>query len=654
MSDTNEIYAYRFPEDDFYTSIFSDKLIHAKVFTDIKTLLDKSIKENDVIFIYFPVFEDNIVDLLDILKRKHKKNPIVAIGERYSQAYLEGIFEHHYFSYIQLPSSREKIIETLLKAKTKDTIHKPNIDLEIELNNAQKKLIVLNNVAIALTTQKNIGHLLNFILTKTRHLLKADAGSLYLKEGEKNLRFVFTQNISTNWSGEKDILLEINEKSISGFTAKTGHTLNILDVYFVPSTFPFSFNQDFDKSTGYRTKSMITAPMYNKNGEIVGVIQLMNKRKDYENCKKGIKLEEENIIPFNNEDVDLLNNFASQAAVALENARLLYDLRRTFEGFVKASNVAIESKDPCTQGHSERVAELTVALAKTINDIHEGTFANLYFNEKELLQIRYASLLHDFGKVSVRDEVLTKSKKLFPYELDNLIDRYKYIKKSIEADFYKECFDYISKNGYENFLSVKQEMEDNFNKQTKEIEDVVNMLIKSNEPKVLEEGCSDKISELAKSEYTDRDGNKIAYLTEREAAALSIKRGSLTEKERLEIESHVKYSYNFLSTIPWGKELARVPEIAYAHHEKLNGKGYPMHSVGNDIPIESQMMGIADIFDALTAQDRPYKPAMPLKKTLDILSAEANNNALNKELVDIFEKYEVYKCLEKNSKIHQR
>ena len=646
MSNTSEIYAYRFPEEELYNSVLNDESIKSKRFDDIKTLADNTLKENDVIVLYFPAFEDNVVDLLEILKRKHKTNPIVAIGDNYSQEYLEAIFEHNYFTYIKLPATKEKIIESLLAAKSKDCVYKPKIDLETELIKAQKKIIVLNNVAIALTTQKNIGNLLNFILTKTRHLIKADAGSLYLKEGEKNLRFVFTQNISTNWTGEKDVLLEINDKSISGYTAKTGLSLNLLDVYYVPPTFPFNFNQDFDKSSGYRTKSMITAPMYNKNGEIVGVIQLMNKRKDYETSKKGVKLEEDQIIPFNNEDVDLVNNLASQAAVALENARLLYDLRRTFEGFVKASIVAIESKDPCTHGHSERVAELTVALAKKINDIREGTFAKLRFNEKELLQLRYASLLHDFGKVSVSDEVLTKSKKLYPYELDNLIARYKFIKKSIEADYYKNCYDYISQNGYEKFLSVKQEMENDFNKQIKEIENTVNTLIKSNEPTVLEEDSSNKISELAKSEYIDRDGNKTAYLTEREATALSVKRGSLTEQERLEIESHVKYSYNFLSKIPWGKDLARVPEIAYAHHEKLNGRGYPNHYVEKDIPIESQMMGITDIFDALTAQDRPYKPALPLKKALDILSKEAENNSLNKELVDIFEKYEVYKCLE--------
>ena len=158
--------------------------------------------------------------------------------------------------------------------------------------------------------------------------------------------------------------------------------------------------------------------------------------------------------------------------------------------------------------------------------------------------------------------------------------------------------------------------------------------------------CSTRIAELASKVYKDKNGNEIPYLTEREGSALSVKRGSLTEAERIEIESHVKHSYNFLSKIPWTKDLERVPEIAYNHHEKLNGRGYPNHKSEKEIPIESQMMGIADIFDALTAQDRPYKPALPLKKALDILRMNANNNDLNKDLVDLFESKEVYKCLE--------
>ena len=646
MSDTIEICGYGFPNTEEYNSILNDKSINAKIFPDIKLLLDESVNGDRILFIYLPAFENYIIDLMDILVRKHKKNPIVMVGQKHNQEYLEELFKHHYFTYIKLPCEKEKIIEALQKAKVKDCVHKPINDLEEELNRSKKELLALNNVAIALTTQKNIENLLNFILTKTRHLVKADASSLFLKEDQNHLRFVLSQNISTNFTVKENILLEINNNSISGYTAKTGHILNLLDVYSIPELFPFSFNKDYDEANNYRTKSMITAPMYNNNNEIVGVIQLINKRKDYKSNIKGKKLEEDQIIPFNNEDVDLINNLASQAAVALENARLVQDLRSTFDGFVKASVVAIEAKDPCTHGHSERVAKLTVALAKTINDIHEGTFEKLHFNDKELLQIKYAALLHDFGKVSISDEILTKSKKLFPYELENLVSRYESIKKSIAADYYKECFDYITKNGYDNFLLVKEEKEANFNKKLKEINDTINMLIKADEPTVLEESSSEKINELAHSEYTDSEGKKIPYLTEREANALSVKRGSLTNIERQEIESHVKYSYDFLSQIPWAKDLARVPEIAYAHHEKLNGRGYPNHSVERDIPIESQMIGIIDIFDALTAQDRPYKPAVPLKKALDILCMDADNNGLNKELVDIFIKYEVYKCLD--------
>ncbi len=646
MSDSITIYGYGFPNTEKYNSILNDKSINAKIFPDIRQLLDESINNDGILFIYLPAFESYVVDLMDILVRKHKKNPIVMIGEKYSQEYLEILFKHHYFTYIKLPTDKEKIIETLQKAKLKDCVHKPNNDLEEELNKTKKELLTLNNLSIALTTQKNIEHLLSFILTKTRQLVKADAGYLFLKEDNNHLCLVLAQNISTNFTANENVLLEIDNNSISGYSAKSGQTLNLLDVYSIPESFPFNFNKDFDIANNYRSKSMISAPMYNNNNEIVGVIQLINKRKDYKNNKKMIKLEENQIIPFNNEDVDLVNNLASQAAVALENAKLVEDLRNTFDGFVKASIVAIEAKDPCTHGHSERVAKLTVALAKTINEIHEGKYAKLHFNEKELLQIKYASLLHDFGKVSINDEVLTKSKKLYSYEMNNLVSRYKSIKESIVADYYKECFDYITNNGYESFLSVKEEKENNLNNKLKEIEETINMLIKANEPTVLEESSSDKINELSHTVYKDRYGNEIPYLTEREATALSIKRGSLTNTERLEIESHVKHSYDFLSKIPWAKHLSRVPEIAYAHHEKLNGRGYPNHSVEQDIPIESQMIGITDIFDALTAQDRPYKPAVPLKKALDILCMDANSNGLNKELVDIFIKHEVYKCLD--------
>ena len=643
MSNTAKIYACGFPNEEPYSSIIKEQKII--VLTEQELLQETNINENDVLLLFCQEFETHIIDYLGILTKKLEKNPLVIIGKNYSQSYLENLFEQHPFTYIKLPATKEQIIEELIKAKENKCFYIPKPNPKDWLDKAKANLVAFHEVATALTAEKNIEKLLDLILTKTRHLAKADAGSLYLKEGDNHLRFVLTQNISSDWNGKKDVLLEIKENSISGYTAKTSKPFNLLDVYSIPESISVSYNKNFDMSSGYRTKSMITMAMYNNSGEVLGVIQLINKRKDYDQRIPGKKLDEDQIIPFNNNDVEFLDDLASLAAIALENARLYQEIRQMFEGFVKASVVAIEAKDPVTHGHSERVADLTVAMAQTINDMHEGPFADVKFSEKDMLQIRYASLLHDFGKVSVNEEVLTKSKKLFPYELENLKSRYKYIRKSIESDYRQECLDYIDKNGLEKYNAAKPEMDEAFQKRLQEIDDTINLLIKSNEPTVLEEGCSNRIAELSSSTYKDKEGNETPYLTERETTALSIKRGSLSESERLEIESHVKHSYEFLARIPWTKDLSRVPEIAYSHHEKLNGRGYPNHRVKDDIPIESQMMGITDIFDALTAQDRPYKPALPLKKALSILHMDADNNALNKDLVDLFEKEKIYSCL---------
>lgn len=645
MIDTATIYACGFPDEELYDDVIDDVRTKATVLTKDQLFALKDIDEHCVLYIYGTTFETYLIDFLNLIAKKLPKNPIVIVGENSSQSYLQNIFEHHSFTYITLPSDKEKIISALVDAQNGICTYIPKINYEKKLKEADDNNLALKEVGVALTAETNLEKLLDLILYKVRRSLKADAGSLYIKEGDNRIRFVFSQNISTDWSGKQNMLIDINDKSIAGYTALSKKPLNLLDVYSLPNTFPFTFNKSYDLATGYRNKSMLTVPMCNKEGDLLGVIQLINKRNDYEVKVTGKKLEEKHIIPFNNNDIELASAIASQAAITLENAKLYYDIKQMFEGFVKASNVAIEAKDPCTRGHSERVAELTVALAKAVNDSEEEPFKNIKFNDKELLQIKYAALLHDFGKVSVSDEVLTKSKKLYPYELENLKSRYKYIRKSIESDYYKECTDYIEKNGIEKYNNNKAYFEQTFKSRLNEIDETLNLLIKSNEPTVLEEGCSNKIAELATTSYKDRDGNEIPYLTERERSALSIKRGSLTESERMEIESHVTHSYNFLSKIPWAKHLSRVPEIAYAHHEKLNGRGYPKHMQAEEIPIESQIMGIADIFDALTAQDRPYKPALPLAKALNILKMDADNNALNKDLVNLFESKEVYKTI---------
>lgn len=643
------IYRCGFTNNETYNSIFSDEELHFSDFDILNsdsTNQDSEPANNCIFFIEGNFFTSNIIKVLNFFRRNYKKRPLVILGNNYSQSYIEQLFAHRPFTYIKQPCEKENITNALKNALNGNCVYIPQRNYPKELHAARLQLKALHDISIALTAEKNLDMLLELILTQIRHLVEADAGSLYLVENGKSLRFKFSQNISLDWSCKQNALMPINRNSIGGYTADAKEAVNLLDVYSIPESFSFTFNKSYDMTSGYRTKSMVTVPMCNTEGEVMGVIQLINKRRDYAERKAGQKLEEEQIIPFNQRDIEILTGLASQAAIALENAKLYHDIRHLFEGFVKASIFAIEARDPCTHGHSERVAELTVAMAKAINEIKEGPFANIHFSEKQLLQIRYASLLHDFGKVSVKEEVLTKAKKLQPYELENLKARYRYIAKSIEADYYKECLDYAMQNGIEKFSNIKPGMDASFHQRLKEIDETLEMLIKANEPSVLEEGCSQTISDLSHSSYTDYSGKETPYLTDHEAIVLSIKRGSLSESERLEIESHVRHSYNFLSKIPWTKDLARVPEIAYAHHEKLNGRGYPNHLLEEEIPLESQMMGVADIFDALTAQDRPYKPALPLKKALDILHMDANNNGINKNLVELFEQKEIYKVLD--------
>ena len=280
MSNTAKIYACGFPNEEPYSSIIKEQKII--VLTEQELLQETNINENDVLLLFCQEFETHIIDYLGILTKKLEKNPLVIIGKNYSQSYLENLFEQHPFTYIKLPATKEQIIEELIKAKENKCFYIPKPNPKDWLDKAKANLVAFHEVATALTAEKNIEKLLDLILTKTRHLAKADAGSLYLKEGDNHLRFVLTQNISSDWNGKKDVLLEIKENSISGYTAKTSKPFNLLDVYSIPESISVSYNKNFDMSSGYRTKSMITMAMYNNSGEVLGVIQLINKRKDYD------------------------------------------------------------------------------------------------------------------------------------------------------------------------------------------------------------------------------------------------------------------------------------------------------------------------------------------------------------------------------------
>ena len=474
------------------------------------------------------------------------------------------------------------------------------------------KLNSLLDVAKAMNAVRDLDSLLPLILREAARVVEADRCSLFILDRERGELWSRVAQGTQN-----EIRIPI-ATGIGGAVASTGQVINITDAYADPR-----FNRTFDVTNNYRTSSILCVPMRDARGEVTGVIQALN-------AKDGA---------FDSEDEELLLALGSQAAGAVENTLLHEEISRLFEGFVQASVVAIESRDPTTAGHSGRVATLTVGLAQSTENTPGGPFKGLKFSSTEIQEIRYASLLHDFGKVGVREAVLVKAEKLYPAEIDVLKSRFELARKDRQLQSYIRRMDGI-RTGRQ-LSEVEPEEIARLAKDEKELDEFLEFILQCNKPTVLAQGGFDRLTGLSQVAFADSRERPHALLTSQEVQVLSITRGSLSSVERREIESHVTHTFRFLSQIPWTKALKRVPEIAYAHHEKLDGKGYPRSIPSDRIPVQSKMMAISDIYDALTASDRPYKKAVPHELALDILKKESDGGQLDKDLFKIFVEAEV-------------
>lgn len=478
----------------------------------------------------------------------------------------------------------------------------------------------LHEVGRALVSEQNLDRLLDLILSQARELVKAEAGSIYLLLGEgehAELLFAHTQNARVSVPFHR-IAMPVSPETLAGFVALSRQTLNLPDVYRLPADSPYRFNDSFDRQAGYKTTSILVVPMQDTQGQVLGVLQLLNRQ---EEDGSGAA------VPFSAEDQDLAQSLAGQAAVAVKNAQLRQDIERLFEGFVAASVTAIEARDPVTSGHSGRVADLTVGLAEAVNATPNGPYGSLTFNDRQLRELRYASLLHDFGKVGVREQVLVKAKKLDPSQLEIILQRLR--QRELEGALAALAQAWKGGGGIELWEEVIQDRQ-------AEAERLMHLVRQSNEPTVLAQEVAEGLGLLEGITFTHWSGERRQVLEPSDMASLRIRKGSLSEAERLEIESHVTHTFRFLERIPWTRDLAGIPEIAYAHHERLSGQGYPRQLGVQEIPVQSRAMAIADVFDALTAQDRPYKGAVPLERSLAILEAEARDGALDSGLLDLF------------------
>lgn len=516
----------------------------------------------------------------------------------------------------------------------------------------------LLDIGVALSDTYDLGELLDLILSKSREITSSDAGSVYLVDelNVKECKLVFkaAQNDSLPDLAFQEQALAITSESLTGYVALTGQSLNLADAYNLPKNTPYKFDKSFDEKTGYRTCSVLILPIQNRHLEVLGVLQLINRK-----IQSNVLLTQENAKeltqPYSEWEERILTSLASQAAISIERNNLQENIENLFEGFVKASVRAIEARDSCTSGHSERVAKLTVGLSQEVNIINSGIFSEIYFSNQQIQELRYAALLHDFGKIGVPEAILTKRKKLYQEQLELIQQRFSLAQRTLEMEYAQTKYKYLSGHLSDIYQSHTQKscllcqkiknLDLELEVAITQLNDYWQTILTANEPKILAEEPLKQLQEISLYTYKDIDGQIKPLITPEEMAQLTVPRGNLTPEERQAIEAHVTDSYEFLKQIPWTKKLQKIPNIAYGHHERLDGSGYPRGLKENEISIQTQIIVIADIYDALTAGDRPYKQGLPVEVALRIMGSEAAENKINSHLFELFKQKQVFSIL---------
>jgi HD-GYP domain-containing protein (c-di-GMP phosphodiesterase class II) len=377
---------------------------------------------------------------------------------------------------------------------------------------------------------------------------------------------------------------------------------------------------------------MLAVPMLTHRDELLGVLFVINRKSDPRALVKSTEDADRYVVPYTDRDVRLTCSLASQAALSIENARLYRQVEHMLERFVKAAVSAVDARDPTMAGHSIRVAALTIDLAEAVTRAARGAYRDVRFTRTQLRELHYAALLHDLGKITVREDVLVKAKKLPPVLWERVDSRFDLIHRTIQLGYWKRCAHGRADAG-------DAQLED-------ELHDLALMreaVREANEPNLLAEPPAESLADIARRSFERVDGGTSHYLAPDELSFLQLSRGTLDDRERAEIESHVEHTRRFLVQIPWTDDLKDLVTYAYGHHEKLNGTGYPQRLTSDDIPIQTRMITLADIFDALTEGDRPYKPAVTSDKAIEIIQGEARAGLLDRELVNILTESQVYK-----------
>jgi len=513
-------------------------------------------------------------------------------------------------------------------------------------NDLFRRLEQLNEIGAALSSERDINRLLEKILLAVKDITQADGGTLYrVTEDGQALRFEIVRNDSLkvalggssgnpinfpnlplrNESGEP------NNSMVAAYAAINGKTVNIADAYSAEG-FDFSGTRKFDERTGYRSCSFLTVPMKDHQGEIIGVLQLINALEP----ATGV------VGPFSEADQHLAESLASQAAITLTNRLLIMQMEELFESFIHIIDLAIDEKSPYTGGHCQRVPALTMMIAEAVVATQEGPFADFSLAEGDLYELKIAGLLHDCGKVTTPVHVVDKATKLQTiYDRIGLVDtRFEVLKRDVQIAAMRKLLDLRERKDAE----AEAECWADCWREIGVLDDEREFLRKTN---VGGEAMSPDDQQRVRDIGTQRTWRNAAgvdadFLTADEVENLTIRAGTLTGQEREIINHHIVATIKMLEEMPWPKHLKRVPEYAGGHHERMDGKGYPKGLTREQMSVQARMMGIADIFEALTARDRPYKQGMKLSQAIGIMRRFSEGGHIDPDLFDVFVRQKVY------------
>ena len=510
-------------------------------------------------------------------------------------------------------------------------------------DNLLDRLKDLNEIGIALSQKRDLNSLLETILVAAMRITRADAGTLYLHEQQQRvLRFEILRNNTLDMAmgGTSGVPITFypvqlydsagnpNHAMVVSHSALSGETVNIPDAYMAEG-YDFSGTKKFDAKTGYRSQSFLTVPMRNHENEVIGVLQLIN----------ALDRGSGTIIPFSRDDQQLLESLASQAAIALTNRHLIDQLEKLFESFIQLINTAIDDKSPYTGGHCARVPALTMMLAEAVNRTTEGPLKDFVMTDKDRHELKIAGLLHDCGKITTPVHVVDKATKLHTlFDRIHLLDtRFEVLKRDAEIEMLREIAAAV--DDVQRIEAARR----NFAVRAKQLEQDREFLRHCNVgSEAMSADAQERVRRIAAYQWRDVDGRQGNFLSGDEVENLTIRAGTLTADERAIINHHIDVTIKMLESLPWPRHLKNVPEYAGGHHERMDGKGYPRGLTREQMSVQARVMGIADIFEALTAKDRPYKKGKTLTESLTILGKFKLGGHIDPDLFDVFMREKVY------------